>query len=93
MLLLIITPRKFLDCNMDSGEIVYATVEEIIGRTGKSHQHAHRVSHNAILRLSLTHFCLWVFFLTGADLLNFGVFLVKAREEVLRKSRLSSRAP
>ena len=35
MLLLIITPRKFLDCNMDSGEIVYASVEEIIGKTGK----------------------------------------------------------
>ena len=36
MLLLIITPRKFLDSNMDSGEIVYASVEEVIGKTGKS---------------------------------------------------------
>ena len=36
MLLLIITPRKFLDSNMDSGEIVYAVVEEVIGKTGKS---------------------------------------------------------
>ena len=35
VLLLIITPRKFLDCNMDSGEIVYSVVEEIIGKTGK----------------------------------------------------------
>lgn len=27
--------KKVLDCNMDTGEIVYATVEEIIGKTGK----------------------------------------------------------
>ena len=35
VILLIITPRKFLDSNMDSGEIVYAVVEEVIGKTGK----------------------------------------------------------
>ena len=34
-LLLIITPRKFSKNKMDSNEIVYATVEEIIGKTGK----------------------------------------------------------
>ena len=35
VLLLIFAPRNFLDCNMDSGEIVYAVVEEVIGKTGK----------------------------------------------------------
>ena len=28
--------NKVSDCNMDSGEIVYATVDEVIGKTGKS---------------------------------------------------------
>ena len=35
VLLLIITPSKVSSFNMDSGEIVYATVEEVIGKTGK----------------------------------------------------------
>lgn len=55
-LLLIITRETLKSNNMDSSEIVYATVEEIIGKTGKQSSRADPVQapEEVLHKLKLT---------------------------------------
>ena len=79
---------------MDSGEIQYAAVEEVIGKTGKSLlllvlwalavvRGSHRPS---ILSQNLQNLSFELF-------TNVGVFIWQAQEEVLRKLRCNSPVP